>query len=67
MTDPRQAKCLDKSWKYVNKDESDIRKTFVRIRRQLKEEEAAKQAEAAAKQAKRTADARSARAKEKTA
>lgn len=47
MTDPKRARCFDKDWKYSPEAESDIRKTFARIRRQMKEADAAKQTKAA--------------------
>ena len=44
MSDPKRARCYDKDWRYTPQSESDIRKTFARIRRQQKEEEAARPA-----------------------
>lgn len=45
MTDPKKARCFDPSWRYYPEAESDIRRTFARIRRQLKEAEAVKNAQ----------------------
>lgn len=42
MTDPKQAKCFDKDWRYTPANSTDIAKTFARIRRQQKEVEAVK-------------------------
>lgn len=42
MTDPTRARVFDKSWKYTKRDESDIRKTFARVRREQKAAEAAR-------------------------
>lgn len=37
----RKARCLDPNWKFVKPESTDIAKTFARIRKQLKENEAA--------------------------
>jgi hypothetical protein len=42
MTDPTKARCWDKDWRYVPKDATDVAKTFARIRRQMKEDQAVK-------------------------
>lgn len=40
MTDPKKARCFDKSWKYTPSNETDLHALFKRIRRQLKEQAA---------------------------
>lgn len=42
MTDPKKALCLTKEWKYTPHDATDLHSLFRRIRRQIKEAEAAK-------------------------
>lgn len=43
MTDPTRARLFEPGFRYVKAAETDISKTFARIRRQLKEAEQAKQ------------------------
>lgn len=43
MTDPKRARCFDKDWRYVPSNETDISKTFARLKRQQKEAEAARE------------------------
>jgi hypothetical protein len=40
MTDPKQARCLDPEWKFYR--DTDLDRTFRRVRRQMKEAEQAK-------------------------
>jgi hypothetical protein len=42
MTDPLRKRLLEKTFRYVKSGETDVSKTFARIRRQMKEAEAAK-------------------------
>ena len=43
MTDPKKARCWDKTWKYTPKDATDLKATFKRIRREMKEAEAVRE------------------------
>ena len=42
MSDPTEKRWKDKSWRYFKADETNIERTFQRIRRQQKEAEAEK-------------------------
>ena len=44
MTDPKRARCFDKGWKYVPSGETDISRTFRRVKRELAEAAKAKPA-----------------------
>lgn len=40
MNNPKQAKCYDKGWRYYSAADTDVARTFQRIRKQMKEEAA---------------------------
>lgn len=43
MTDPTKARCWDKNWRYYNSADTDVRRTWNRILRQMKDSESLKQ------------------------